>query len=101
MKLIRKLKSKRGESFMEILISILIVAFGCMLIATMYVSAMKMNMIASEKDDEFYKAVSQMEQMFEESKPDTSKKAQITDDGGSLPVSIDIYGDDSNAAYKR
>ena len=100
MKIIRKLKSKGGESFVEILISILIVAFGCLLIATMYSSAMNMNIQASKKDDDYYKAVSEMEQMFDK---DTAKsgKAYITDNKTSEGVGIDIYGNDDNAAYKR
>lgn len=100
MKVIRKLKSRRGESFVEILISILIVAFGCLLIATMYSSAMNMNMQASKKDDDYYKAMSEMEQMLDK---DTAKsgKAYITDNKTSKDISIHIYGDGSNAAYKR
>lgn len=102
MKLKNKLRSKRGESFVEILIAILIVALGCVLIATMYSSAMNLNLTASKKDDEFYKDVSQMEQLFDESEPsDKTKKAEIKDEyNNSLSVPIDIYGDD-NAAYKR
>ena len=101
MKLNRKLKSKRGESFVEILIAILIVAFGCMLIATMYVSSMNLNIAAAEKDEEFYQAVSQMEQLFDGSETSERKSAQITDEKSSKSVDIDVYGDKTNAAYKR
>lgn len=102
MKIIRKLKSKRGESFVEILISILIVAFGCLLIATMYSSAMNMNIQASKKDDDYYKAVSEMEQMFGGEPSEKNKEVEIKDENNnSLVTGVKIYGNDDNAAYKR
>lgn len=103
-KFLRKIKSKKGESFVEILISILIVALGCMLIASMYTSSMNLNMQASKQDDAFYQAVSQMEQMFDSSENDSSGKAVITEDaesgGVSFEVEVKIYGKETSA-YKR
>lgn len=102
MKILRKLKSKSGESFVEILISVLIVAFGCMLIATMYSAAMNMNVKASKEDKEYYETVSEMEQLFESRPSESQKRAEIKDDSGNSDFfDIDIYGDSSNAAYKR
>lgn len=97
-----KLKDRRGESFIEILIAILIVAFGCLLIATMYTSAMNLNIDASQKDSDFYKAVSEMEQMFSD-KSGTSGEAVFQDkNGNEFKEGILMYGGDgANAAYRR
>lgn len=101
-KLFKKLKSKKGESFVEVLISVLIAAFGCLLVATLYSAAMSMNLRASEMDDKFYGDITQMEQMFEEGTTSEKKQAKIEDsEGGKLDVSIDKFGNDSNSAYKR
>lgn len=100
-KLFKKLKSKKGESFVEVLISVLIAAFGCLLVATLYSAAMSMNLRASEMDDKFYGDITQMEQMFEEGTTSEKKQAKIEDSEGSLQVDIDKFGNDSNSAYKR
>lgn len=101
MKRIRKLQSKRGETFVEILIAILIVAFGCVLIATMYAAAMNMNVKASKQDDDYYGALSEIEQMFD-GEAKARGKAVLTDkSGNTVTDSIDTFGNDKNAAYKR
>ena len=61
LKRIGKTRTRAGESLVEILIAILIVALGCVVIATMYSAAMNMNVEASRQDDEFYEAMSEME----------------------------------------
>lgn len=101
-KLFKKLSSHKGESFAEILIAIVIVALGCVVIATLYTSAMSMNLRASQQDDQYYESLSQMEQMFDGTS-DVTGKAVITetDSGTKLKVTIQIYGDDSNSAYRR
>lgn len=101
-KFLRKLKNKKGESFVEVLISVLIAAFGCLLIATLYSAAMSLNVQASKMDDNFYSDISKMEQMFEEGTTSETGSAKIEDsEGGKLDVSIDKFGNDSNSAYKR
>lgn len=98
----RKMRSRRGETFVEILIAILVVAFGAMLIATMYTSAMNLNLEAAKADATYYEALSQMEQMDSSTPKETKAKATITDqDKNSKDITIDIYGNDSNEAYKR
>lgn len=98
-KLKSKFRSRRGETFVEILIAILVVAFGAMLIATMYSSAMKMNLEAAKEDATYYEALSEMEQM--DSTPKSTGKATINDSEEGKSISIDIYGNESNTAYKR
>lgn len=92
-----------GESFAEILIAIVIVALGCVVIATLYTSAMSMNMRASQQDDKYYESLSQMEQMFDGGSSVQEGDAIITETetGKEFKVPIKIYGDDSNSAYRR
>ena len=100
-KLIGKLKSIGGETLVEILVAVLIVAFGCMLIATMYASAMRMNVQAAQKDDQYYSDLSSIEQMFE-GEHDGTGTVEITDEeNNSVDMNIDTYGDSSNVAYKK
>lgn len=103
-KFIRKLKSRKGESFVEILIAILIVALGSLLIATMYNTSMDLNITASQQDDDYYKAVSEMEKMYDSTTEPTKGKVVIQEDTASgdksYEGSIEIYGDEMSA-YKR
>ena len=104
-KLLKKLKNKKGESFVEILISVLIAAFGCLLIATLYSAAMSLNVQASKMDDNFYKSISEMEQMFDGQAQMAHPKVTVTEDGGGNPFDDDVYvygdKDGGNYAYRR
>ena len=98
-KLIRKLQSKKGESFVELLIAVFIVALGCLLIATMYTSSFNLNLDAQHKDETYYGAVSDMEGM-----PETDQKLQvkITEKGGKEnTVEAKKYGEDDFFAYRK
>lgn len=112
-KLFRKLRSQRGESFVEILVAILIVAFGCMLVASMYTSSMNLNLSAAKNDKSYYEALSDMEKMPKlpdgTKTPDEIKRTAVLtelDEDGN-PTSTEFtsrvysYGNDDNAAYTR
>lgn len=99
-KFLKKLRSKRGETFAEILIAILIVAFGCMIIAVLYDSSLDLNIKASEQDGAFYSALSETEQLLDGESSGTGHVI-IEDEEGSLSVEVGTYGDGSAAAYKR
>lgn len=104
--ILRKLKSRRGDSFIEILVAILVAAFGCLLIATMYTSAMNMNIEASKADDSYYGALSDMEKMFgKDASASGSGKVTITDmtnsEHTSSTVTVQFFGNEQNSAYKR
>ena len=100
-KLRRKLHSKKGETFVEILVAILVVAFGCSIIAAMYSAAMSLNVEASKQDDEFYQAITDMEEngsAFTE-----SGKAVIHDNERNKDMEKTIYigGNEDHASYER
>ncbi len=105
MRLLKRLKSKRGESLAEILIAVLIAALGCMLIATMFVSAFSLNKQASDMDDAFYQSMSDTEKVYESNSSGSGKIVINEDDGvdndGGLEVDVDIYGEGKNITYKR
>lgn len=95
-------RRKRGESFVELLIAVLIVAFGCLMIATMYSASMSINISANEQDADFYKALEEIE------KTGTSEKdVTVTIDEGDsesesdITVKVKEYGEGQISAYKK
>ena len=58
-----KLKSKRGETLVGILVAILIIALSAGIFAAMYTASMNINLSAQKQDEAFYEAVSTLEKM--------------------------------------
>ena len=99
-KLLKKSKLKSGETFVELIIAVLIVAFGCLIIATAYSSSLDINIGAAEADDEYYTQMDLIEKG--ENKKDGDHHVTITDsEGDSIDVSVDVYGNDSLSTYKN
>ena len=97
---LKKIKSKQGETFIELLIAILIVAFGCFLIATMFNASMNLNITAQNKDKDFYQAITDMES--ENNIKDKNYKMLITDESGkTTDVTVNTYGDGKLSAYRK
>ena len=98
-----KLRSKKGETFVEILIAILIVAFGCMLIASLYGASMKLNLEAKQNDDDYYGAINEMETMGENGKNITIKITGENQNGETeeINVTVQSYGNDEFTAYRK
>lgn len=93
-KFIRKIASRRGETLVELLVAILIVAFGCMLIAVLYSASMSINLDAQQKDAEFYDAISQIEQGTGTEKSGTMQWDNETND-------VKVYGDNGIYFYRK
>lgn len=101
-RLIRKFKSKRGETFVEILLAIVIVGFGCMLIATLFGTSFTLNLEAQKKDDAFYQAITEMEERGDDDISGSDFRVQITDEENkSIDVGTNRYGDDAFSSYRR
>ena len=99
-KFLGKIKSKQGETFIELLIAILIVAFGCFLIATMFNASMNLNITAQNKDKDFYQAITDMES--ENNIKDKNYKILITDERKeTTDVTVNTYGDGKLSAYRK
>lgn len=103
-KLFKKIKSKKGETLVEVLVGILIIAFAAALFAGMYSATGNINMIAREQDAALYSAVADLEQKKEDS---SAKKeggnVQITDEGGNNigSVEVDVWSEDGMTSYKK
>lgn len=59
----RKLKSRKGETLVEVVAAILILSLGVATFAGMVTYASSINGMAARRDDSFYQNVSQTEQM--------------------------------------
>ncbi len=118
MKLLKKCKAKRGETLVEILVAILIIALASGLFASMYMAAMNLNLAARKDDDNFYKAVTELEQMVDDgtgtaAEGDHKIKFKITPETGSDPgegepakggsgdIQVDVYTQDGMSVYKQ
>ncbi len=93
-KLIKKLNSKKGESFVELLIAVLIVALGCFLVASLYSVSFDLNTSAQAKDKEFYDTIQKIETA---DKPDGTLNVTLGNvqaDSEDITVQADRYGTD-------
>ena len=89
-----KLFSRKGESFVELLIAVLVVAFGCLIVGVMYSVAFNANLKAKEQDTEYYDALSTMEQM-----EGTGETFQVTVDGAD--VTVEKFGNETYSSYRK
>lgn len=111
-------RARRGETLVEILVAILIIALASGLFASMYMAAMNLNLAARKDDDNFYKAVTDLEQMVDdgtgtavegehkikfEIKPETSSDPGEGESvqGGSGDIQVDVYTQDGMSVYKQ
>lgn len=88
MKIFKKLISKKGETYVEVLISILILALSALIIATSVTAANSINASARRADDNFYNAVSEAESL---SGPDPKSGQIEIETSDSKYGSIDVY----------
>ncbi len=85
MNLKRKLKSKRGETLVEVLVAVLISALALWMFAGMISTSMRLTNESKNKLDDYYKANASLEQ-----KESSDKKTSISMDG-LAPVTEIIY----------
>lgn len=103
-KLLKKLRSRRGETFIEILCAVLIAAFGTTIIVTMLTTAMQLNKVAKQNDSDYYSSVTEMEQMTEKKGAVEVEIADADDpegEGGKVTVTTDRYGDGEYSSYRK
>lgn len=96
---VNKLRSRLGESFVEVLVALLIVALAAMLMASMVAASGSIDANTRELDEKFYDAVSKLE-----SDGGTSTTGnKVTVDWGGTPVNVDdvtIFEQDGLKAWK-
>ncbi len=103
-KLSKKLRSRKGEGFAELLVAVLVVAFGCALIASMYAASMSLNLKAKEEDDKYYDALSDMETMQNKKEHETEIRVFDKDEHGQeteeFNVGVREFGNDQYSSYR-
>lgn len=101
-------RSRRGETFVEILVAILIIALSAGLFAAMYSASMNLDLFAKQQDKLFYDAVEQLEELIE-GKDGTGTKQEgevayvpVKDgtEGDGTTVPVEIVTDDGMTGYR-
>lgn len=113
-KLLKKCRARRGETLAEILVAILIIALASGLFASMYMAAMNINLAARKDDQNFYKAVTELEQMNgAAAEGDHKVSFTITPQAGSSgeeevgsgsssgTIDVEVYTQDGMSVYKQ
>lgn len=107
MRTVNKLRSRLGETFVEVLVALLIVALATMLLASMVMASGSIDANTREQDEKFYDAVSALESGV----IDTAAGGTVTKNetmtvewgtgGSSVNVTVDINEQDGLKAYRK
>ncbi len=104
--MIKKLKSKSGETLMEILVAILILALSAGLFASMYTASANINRSAREKDEKIYDAVGELEDFIGSTSGGTEGTVTYTPldsegepQSGEGNVKVQVFTQDGMTAY--
>ncbi len=103
-----KLRSRRGESFVEVLVAIMVVGLAALLMASMVSVSGSIDMNTREKDKKFYEISSKVESYdINIASSDTTKveMSEAPAAGGYFTVSMDVKiytdADGTLKAYKK
>ncbi len=101
MRTVNKLRSRRGETFVEVLVALLIVALATMLLASMVMASGSIDANTREQDEKFYDAVSALES-GDTTAGGTPTTGSVTVNWGGDDVkkNVDIYEQDGLKAWK-
>ena len=114
-RILEKLRSKRGETLVGILVAILIIALSAGMFAAMYSASMNIDLSAQKQDELFYEAVGVLEEMKESDNTttldgslqykfngyiDEKGTLQYKSDGHSESVNVDYLTQDGLTVYK-
>lgn len=112
-KMIKKIKcrlsSRKGETLIEILVAVLIIAMSAGLFATMYTASMNINLSARRQDEAMYDAVGKLENMEgsggTDAKEGTVQYEAAGDNAyevtpGKSEAEVDILTQDGMSVYK-
>lgn len=94
---IKKLCSRRGETLIEMLVSIAILSLSIVMMTTMIMTAGKLTESAREKDKAYQDALSSVETY--QGTP-VSWSVTVRDDTGSVTIQVDGYEDGGFKSYK-
>lgn len=104
--ILKKLKSRKGETLVGILMAILIIALSATLFAAMHNASMNINLSARKQDEALYDAVTELENKSEGTKSEGGSVVEIyeTNEDGTAgvqkgSVNVDVYEKDGLIAY--
>ena len=104
-----KLRSNKGETLVEVLAGIMIVALSSALFMGMVAAASQINLKVQKSEENFYKEMSRMEIYSADKKTDNPSEGDVTEESGSVVVTVkdetcsydvDIYHGENLAAFK-
>lgn len=96
-KLTAKIRSRKGETLIEILVSILIVSLSALLVASMFVAAGRINLSVRKMDEDFYHSVTEVESQTGTPQAD-EVNFQIKEDGFVVEngsIAVNVYTDEN------
>lgn len=102
MRTVNKLRSRRGETFVEVLVALLIVALATMLLASMVMASGSIDANTREQDEKFYDAVSALESgdTTAGGTVTTGKEVTVNWGGTDVKKNVTIYEQDGLKAWK-
>ena len=97
---VKKLRSRLGETFVEVLVALLIVALAALLLASMVAASGSIDANTRGQDEEFYKAVTALESGGGTTTTTGSVKVEWGTGGTTFMKSVDIYEQDGLKAWR-
>lgn len=98
----KKLKSKKAETLLESLVSLLIATLSVILLSTSIMTAAKTNQIVKDADATFTTELACAEMKSTVAAEDQSLTISFTNDGiSSQTVDVDLYGQGSFVSYEK
>ena len=111
-----KLKSKKGETLVGILVAVLIIALSAGVFAAMYSAAGNINLSARRRDEKFFESVENLEKNIESGGDDNNPGGDgeigyltyiPTDENGnpeatgSSQVNVEVFTEDGMTSYRK
>lgn len=99
----KKLHNSKGETLIEVLVSILICTLSVALLFSGIMAANNINRQAEISDNGFFDVLNAAEQKDDSSPYKTGKTVMVTEKGGTgarITFTVDYYGDDTIFSYK-
>lgn len=105
MRTVNKLRSRLGETFVEVLVALLIVALATMLLASMVMASGSIDANTREQDEKFYDAVSALESGVIDTAAGgtvtTGKEVTVNWGGTDVKKNVTLYEQDGLKAYRK
>ncbi len=102
-----KLKNRAGETLAEVLVSILVIAFAVLLLASMVSASGSIDLSTRERDEKFYQDLTNAETHHRnEGSPVTVNVTVTWTPEDSVPIDwtfkdVDVYGENGLASYAK